>query len=113
VYLKKSPKWSPYGVALSMVLTGRCFEEFYKKPGNMAKWLRSPEGVVMKPEVDWRKEYEGHCNCIQNLHRLIVLIMLFPMVGGMPRGSSRLRSYALLKMKAPKYGQRSYKWKMK
>jgi hypothetical protein len=32
VYLKKSPKWSPYGVALSMALMGRHFEEVYKKP---------------------------------------------------------------------------------
>jgi hypothetical protein len=32
VYLKKSPKWSPYGIALSMALTGRCFEEVYKNP---------------------------------------------------------------------------------
>jgi hypothetical protein len=31
VYLKKSPKWSPYGISLSMALTGRCFEEVYKK----------------------------------------------------------------------------------
>jgi hypothetical protein len=41
VYLEKSPKWSPYGIALSMALMGRCFEEVYKKP----------IGVVMKPEV--------------------------------------------------------------
>jgi hypothetical protein len=36
-------KWSPYGplIALSMALTGRCFEEVYKKP----------RGVVMKPKV--------------------------------------------------------------
>jgi hypothetical protein len=32
VYLKKSPKWSPYGIALSMALMGRHFEEVYKKP---------------------------------------------------------------------------------
>jgi hypothetical protein len=38
---EKSPKWSPYGVALSMALTGRHFEEVYKKP----------IGVVMKPKV--------------------------------------------------------------
>jgi hypothetical protein len=42
--------------------------------------------------------------CIQNSHRWIFLIMSFPMVGGTPRGSSRLRRYALLKMEAPKYG---------
>jgi hypothetical protein len=31
VYLKKYPKWSPYGVDLSMALMGRHFEEVYKK----------------------------------------------------------------------------------
>jgi hypothetical protein len=41
VYLEKSPKWSPYGIALSMALMGRCFEEVYKKP----------IGVVMKPKL--------------------------------------------------------------
>jgi hypothetical protein len=41
VYLKKSPKWSPYGIALRMALMGRCFEEVYK----------NPRDVVMKPEV--------------------------------------------------------------
>jgi hypothetical protein len=38
---EKSPKWSPYGVSLSMALTGIFFEEVYKKP----------IGVVMNPEV--------------------------------------------------------------
>jgi hypothetical protein len=37
---EKSPKWSPYGVSLSMALIGRHFEEVYKKP----------IGVVMKYE---------------------------------------------------------------
>jgi hypothetical protein len=32
VYLEKSPKWSPYGITLSMALNGRCFEEVYKRP---------------------------------------------------------------------------------
>jgi hypothetical protein len=40
--LKKSPKWSPYGIILSMALMGRYFEEVYKKP----------RGMVMSPEVD-------------------------------------------------------------
>jgi len=40
--LKKSPKWSPYVVDLSMALTGRHIEEVYKKP----------IGVVMRNEVD-------------------------------------------------------------
>jgi hypothetical protein len=40
--LKKSPKWSPYGISLSMALIGRFFEEVYKKS----------IGVVMRPEVD-------------------------------------------------------------
>jgi hypothetical protein len=41
VYLDKYPKLSPYGIALSIALTGRFFEEVYQKP----------IGVVMKPEV--------------------------------------------------------------
>jgi hypothetical protein len=41
VYLEKSPKWSPYGIALSMALKGICFGDVYKKP----------IGVVMKLEV--------------------------------------------------------------
>jgi hypothetical protein len=32
VYLKKSPKWFPYGIDLSMTLMGRHFEEVYKNP---------------------------------------------------------------------------------
>jgi len=55
VYLEKSPKWSPYGIDLSMALMGRHFEEVYKRPwkyGLVFKWLRSPRGVVMKPKVD-------------------------------------------------------------
>jgi hypothetical protein len=30
--MKKPPKWSLYGIALSMSLMGRHFEEVYKKP---------------------------------------------------------------------------------
>jgi hypothetical protein len=41
--LRKSPKWSPYGISLSMPFIGKCFEEVYKKP----------IGVVMRNEVDW------------------------------------------------------------
>jgi hypothetical protein len=40
--MKKSLKWPPYGLYLSMALTGRLFEEPYKKP----------RVVVMNPEVD-------------------------------------------------------------
>jgi hypothetical protein len=32
-----SPKWSPYGVALSMALMGRHFEEDHKKPRSCLK----------------------------------------------------------------------------
>jgi hypothetical protein len=42
VYLDKSPKWSPYDVALSMALMGRFFEKVYKKPISM----------IMDPIVD-------------------------------------------------------------
>jgi hypothetical protein len=45
------------------------------------------------------KESEGNYKWIQNLIGLIVLVNLFPTIGGTPRGSSRLRSYSLLKMK--------------
>jgi hypothetical protein len=31
VYLKKPPKWSPYGVSLRIALMGMNFEEVYKK----------------------------------------------------------------------------------
>jgi hypothetical protein len=41
VYLENSPKWSPYGIALSMALMGRCLDEVYNKR----------IGVDMKPEV--------------------------------------------------------------
>jgi hypothetical protein len=43
--LKKSPKWSPYDVVLSMALTGIFFEELYKKP----------KVLVMRPEVEQGK----------------------------------------------------------
>jgi hypothetical protein len=39
-----SPKWSPYGVALSMALMGRCFEEAH------------PRGVVKKPRSCLKKK---------------------------------------------------------
>jgi hypothetical protein len=37
VYLEKYTKWSPYGIALNKALTGRFFEELYKKPLSMVK----------------------------------------------------------------------------
>jgi hypothetical protein len=50
---------------------------------------------------------------MQNLIGLIVLIKSFPMVGGMPCGSSWLRSYSLLKMNPLKYGQEAPRSKVK
>jgi hypothetical protein len=45
------------------------------------------------------------------LHRWIVLIMsCFPMIGGMPHGSSWLGRYALMKLEAPKNGQEAPSW---
>jgi hypothetical protein len=49
-------------------------------------------------------EVEGYFKCIQNPHIWIVLAMYFPMIGGMPRGSSWLRIYSLMKLQAPKNG---------
>jgi hypothetical protein len=70
VKLKKSPKWSPYGIALSMALTGRCFEEVYKKP----------IGVVMRcgPKLTKENKVEEYFKCMKNPHRWIVLVIMFP-----------------------------------
>ena len=42
--------------------------------------------------------HEGQCTCIYNTHGWIVYIMLFPVVCGTPRGSSRLGINEFLKM---------------
>jgi hypothetical protein len=34
----------------------------------------------------------------------------FPVIGGTPHGSSRLRSYGLVKLEAPKNGQEAPSW---
>jgi hypothetical protein len=47
-----------------------------------------PRGVVMIPKVDSGYEVEKNNNYMKKLHRCIVMIILFPMVCGMPCGSS-------------------------
>jgi hypothetical protein len=42
--------------------------------------------------------HEGQCTCRKKTHGWIVYIMLFPVVGGMSRGSSWLRRNEFLKM---------------
>jgi len=54
MYLEKSTKWSPYGIALSMALIERCFEEVYKKPwkyGLVVKLLRIPMVWTWSPKL--------------------------------------------------------------
>jgi hypothetical protein len=90
VYLKKSQKWSLYGVALSMALTERRFEEVYKKPQRCGHEVQ--RGLK-------KKRMKDIANTYKTLIDGVVIIMPFPTVGGTSRGSSWLRSYALFKMK--------------
>jgi hypothetical protein len=61
VYLKKSPKWYPYGVSLSTTLMGRCPEKFYKEPQrcgheekNSLRKMRVKDIVIAyKPSIIW------------------------------------------------------------
>jgi hypothetical protein len=70
----------------------------------MVKWLRSPRGVVIKPEVFEETKCEGKCKCMNNPHILIFLIIPFPNICDLPCGSSWLRRYSLLNMESLKYG---------
>jgi hypothetical protein len=72
-----------------MALMGRRFGEAHKKPHRCGQ-----EALQLFEE----KEYEGHYKCMQNLHGFISLVKPFPTIGDTPRGSSRLRRYAVLKM---------------
>jgi hypothetical protein len=68
VYLEKSPKWSPYGIALSMALMGRHFEEVYKKPKRCGHEAQS----CLR-----NKDMKDNVNVGNISHRWIVLVMSF------------------------------------
>ena len=58
------------------------------------------------------KEYghEGQCNCREDYHKWIVHVVSFLVRCGIPRGSSLLGRYILVKLEAPKSGQEAPSW---
>jgi hypothetical protein len=48
--------------------------------------------------------HEGQLRCMLLTHGWLVLIIPFSVIGGMPRGSSQLRSYEVMKLEDPKMG---------